>query len=129
MFYTCFIHILHMFYICFILVLYIVYACFAEVLDTFWTCSKKVWRVKNEAFPKSFGDLWGMFWHHPWCLGADENLKKVNQESKNKVLLRSSRITRELICASYQIRNSVLALIYGLFHFLHLSYFSYISLI
>ena len=37
-------------------------------LDMFRTCSKKVPGVENEVFPKSFGDLWAMCWHHPWCL-------------------------------------------------------------
>lgn len=45
--------------------------------DMFWTCSKKVWRVKNENFPRSFGDLWDMFWHHPWCLRGGLKIKKV----------------------------------------------------
>ena len=55
---------------------------------TCWTCSghvpKKVWRVKNEVFPKSFGDLWAMFWHHPWCLRAGQKIKKVGQTSEKK---------------------------------------------
>lgn len=34
----------------------------------FRTCSKTVWRFKNEVFRRSFGDFWGMFCHHPWCL-------------------------------------------------------------
>ena len=51
-------------------------------LDMFRTCSKKVWRVKNEVFPKSFGDLWAMFWHHTWCLRAGLKFKKVNNKLK-----------------------------------------------
>ena len=45
-------------------------------LDMFRTCSKKVSRVKHELFPKSVGDLWAMFWHHPWCLWAGLKIKK-----------------------------------------------------
>jgi|OM-RGC.v1.036971025 hypothetical protein len=45
---------------------------------------QKKWRVKNEAFPKSVGDLWAMFWHHPWCLRASQKIKKVDQTSKKK---------------------------------------------
>ena len=70
----------------------------------FWTCSQKGWRVKHEVFPKSFGDLWAMFWHHPWRLRASKKNKKVS--------LRSSRITWEVICANNWIQSFVLALIY-----------------
>ena len=51
-------------------------------LDMFRTCSKNVRRIKNEVFPKSFGDLWAMFWHHPWCLRAGLKFEKVGQKSK-----------------------------------------------
>ena len=53
-------------------------------LDMFWTSSKNVWRVKNEGFPKSFGDLWAMFWHHPWCLRAGQKIKKLTKNQKIK---------------------------------------------
>ena len=83
-FYTCLVHVSCMFHTCFVHVLYICYACFTHVLDMFWTCSRKVWRVKNYVFPKSFWDLWAMFWHHPWCLRAGQQFKKLTKHQKIK---------------------------------------------
>ena len=28
-----------------------------------------------EVFPKSFVDVWAMFWHHPWCQKTHHILK------------------------------------------------------
>ena len=33
-------------------------------------------------FPKSFGGLWAMFWHHPWCLRASQKIKNVGPKSE-----------------------------------------------
>ena len=32
---------------------------------------------QKKAFPKSVGDLWAMFWHHPWCLRRGGQVWKV----------------------------------------------------
>ena len=37
---------------------------------------------ENEVFPKTFGDLWVMFWHHPWCLRPSKKNKQVDQTSR-----------------------------------------------
>ena len=41
-------------------------------LYTFWSCSghvpDKFWGSKLRFFPKSFGDLWAILWHHRRCL-------------------------------------------------------------
>ena len=57
----------------------------------FRSCSKNVWSVKNVVFPKSFGDLWAMFWHHPRCLRAHQKIKKVNEKSKNNKITFENR--------------------------------------
>ena len=52
-----------------------------HLLDMFQTYSQKASRGEHLVFPTSFADLWGMFWHHPWCLGAGQKFKKVDQKS------------------------------------------------
>ena len=49
--------------------LFVFYVYFKYVPDMFRTCSKKN-LGSTMIFSKSFGDLWAMFWHHPWCLRA-----------------------------------------------------------
>ena len=44
-------------------------------------------------FPKSFGHLWAMFWHHPWCLRTGVNIIIVDEFSKNS---KSREIGRRL---------------------------------
>ena len=61
--------------------------CYDKLRYTFWTCSghvpKKKWKVKHDVFfPKSVGDLWAMFRHHPWCRRAGQKIKTVGQKSK-----------------------------------------------
>ena len=41
--------------------------------------------VENDFFPKSFGDVWGMFWHHRWCLRRARKNQKRTFWSREKV--------------------------------------------
>ena len=76
--YTFCIHVIHILYTLYIHSTWFLYtfymkmihilACFGRVPEMCWTCSGKVLGVENDFFPKSFGGVWGVFWHHRWCL-------------------------------------------------------------
>ena len=54
------------------------YTCFGHVPDMFWTCSGQVLGVENKFFPKSFGDLWAILWHHRRCLRRGGKILKIS---------------------------------------------------
>ena len=84
-FYTHFIYILYTYYIHFIYILHTLYILyiqlsyiFIHVLVIFWTCSGQVFGVENKFFPKSFGDLWAILWHHRRCLWRGRKILKMS---------------------------------------------------
>ena len=101
------IYILYTFYIHSICILYTVYihsiynlyifynrfTCFLYTFDIhlihvfahFPGSSGKVLGVENDFFPTSFGDVWGMFWHHRWCLRRARKNQKHTFWSREKV--------------------------------------------
>ena len=88
-FYIRFIYILYTFYIHLTCTLYILYTQNTQLLhtflDTFSTLLGHVsdkFGVQNEVFPKSFGDLWAIIWHHRRCLGR--GLKILNKIKNRK---------------------------------------------
>ena len=70
---------LYAFYVLFIFVFtfYIhvthLYKLFRHFLDMF----QKSLGVENEVFPKSFGDVWAIIWHHPRCLRRGLKISKT----------------------------------------------------
>ena len=84
-----FIYILYTFYIHFIYTLYTLYILsiqfshfFIDVLVMFRTCSGQGLGVENKFFPKSFGDLWAILWHHRRCLRRGGKILKISFFSK-----------------------------------------------
>ena len=50
---------------------------FIHVLVMFRTCSGQVLGVENKFFPKSFGGLWAILWHHRRCLRRGGKILKI----------------------------------------------------
>ena len=122
--YTYYIHtvyVLHTFYIVFVYILHTSYTCFTH----FPGSSRKVSGVENHVFPKSFGDVWGMFWHHRWCLKEGSKKWKTIFWSRKTIEPKWCRITSWSFSTSQIIHISHLEPIYELSDF---SYFSYFAL-
>ena len=65
---------------------------FIHVLVMFRTCSGQVLGVENKFFPKSFGGLWAILWHHRRCLRRGGKILKISFFQTNKVGPKRCRI-------------------------------------
>ena len=75
--YTDYIHFICIPYTFYILSIQVSYI-FIHVLVMFRTCSGQVFGVENKFFPKSFGGLWAILWHHRRCLRRGGKILKIS---------------------------------------------------
>ena len=77
--YNCYIHAVYKVYTSYMHFIHIIYTKYTTVIDFlghFLEMFRTSLGVENEVFPKSFGDVWAIIWHHRRCLGRGLKILK-----------------------------------------------------